>query len=315
MLLRKSTLENSIEQPVLHRIGANGISLAYFEWHAELRGTQPTLLMAHATGFHGRVWDPIIKRLPDRHVIALEQRGHGRSETTEIEGWGIFGRDLAAFATALDLSAAIGIGHSMGAHALVQAAAYEPTRFSRLILIDPVILEPLVYHRTPAPEGSVHPAARRLNRFDSVQMMIDRFADRPPYSVFAAESLRAYCEHALVAADDCRGFRLACAPITEARIYLTSWRNAGVYASIRALKIPVLIVRARLPAADRKSPDFGSSPTWPGLVSEFHDAREIYLPDRSHLVPMEDPIRIASVIKDELMIHNPRRNQNESKIM
>jgi lipase len=290
-------------EPVLHRVVANGVSLAYFDWHPELRGLQPSLLMAHATGFHGRVWDQIITRLPNRHVIALEQRGHGRSQTTEIDGWGIFGRDLAAFATALDLHGVIGIGHSMGAHALVQAAAYEPARFARLVLIDPVILEPLVYHRTPAPEGTVHPAAGRLNRFESVQAMIDRFANRPPYSLFAPEALRDYCEYGLLPAEEGGGFRLACAPITEARVYLTSWRNAGIYASIRALKIPVLIIRARLPAADRKAPDFGSSPTWTGLVSEFEDAREIYLADRSHLAPMEDPVGIAQLINDELNLH------------
>ncbi len=287
----------------MHRVVANDVSLAYFEWHSELRGVQPSLLMAHATGFHGRVWDQIITRLPNRHVIALEQRGHGRSETTEIEGWGIFGRDLAAFAAALDLRGVIGIGHSMGAHALVQAAAYQPARFARLVLIDPVILEPLVYHRSPAPEGTVHPAAGRLNRFESVQAMIDRFANRPPYSLFAVEALRDYCAHGLLPAEQGEGFRLACAPITEARVYLTSWRNASIYASIRALNIPVLIIRARLPAADQKAPDFGSSPTWTGLVSEFHDAREIYLADRSHLAPMEDPAGIAQLINDELDRH------------
>ena len=52
-------------EPQLHRAKANGITLAYWEWHAgerhaDLRGQGPTLWLAHATGFHGRVWDRMI---------------------------------------------------------------------------------------------------------------------------------------------------------------------------------------------------------------------------------------------------------------
>lgn len=287
-------------EPRLHRTRANGISLAWFEWRAELRGLEPTLLFVHATGFHGRVWDEVIRRLPDRHVIALEQRGHGRSEATEIQGWPVFGRDLAAFAKALDLQAAVGIGHSMGAHALVQAAVYESDRFARLILIDPVIVAPQWYHGPPLVEGEVHPASRRANYFDSPQAMIDRFKDRPPYSIFDPACLRDYCVHGLVPASDGKGFVLACEPMTEARVYQTARMNGGVYASVRALQQPVLIIRAKLPSADRKVADFASSPTWPGLVNEFHHAHEVHLTEHTHLLPMQDPATIASLIRDEL---------------
>ena len=71
------------------------------------------------------------------------------------------------------------------------------------------------------------------------------------------------------------------------------------YASVRALQIPVLILRARLPTGDPAPPDFGASPTWPQLVSEFVDAREIHLPEHSHLIPMQDPALIARVIAAE----------------
>lgn len=287
-------------QPTLHRVQANGISLAYWEWHPELRGREPTLLMVHATGFHGRVWDPVIQRLPARHIIALEQRGHGRSQTTEITGWPVFGRDTAAFVRELGLDGVVGIGHSMGAHALVQAAAYEPERFARLILCDPVILSPAAYHVEPPPPGSVHPAANRMNRFASAQAMMDRFEERAPYTIFDRAAFRAYCEHGLVPAADGDGLQLACAPITEANVYLTSRQNAGVYASVRALQIPVLIIRAKLPTAQRKTADYGSSPTWPGLVHEFRVGREVHLSEHSHLLLMQDPQRIAELIREEL---------------
>lgn len=64
-------------------------------------GTRPTLLLAHASGSHARCWDPVIRRLGARHVIALDQRGHGCSEVREIQHWRVFGEDRAAFVRAL----------------------------------------------------------------------------------------------------------------------------------------------------------------------------------------------------------------------
>jgi pimeloyl-ACP methyl ester carboxylesterase len=78
------------------------VELAYFEWQRELQGPEATILLVHATGFHSRVWDQVIRRLGKRHVISLDQRGHGRSQKTEITHWKVFGRDLAAFVRELE---------------------------------------------------------------------------------------------------------------------------------------------------------------------------------------------------------------------
>ncbi len=79
--------------PTLHRVRLNDCELAYFERHPELRGRGPTLFFVHATGFHARVWDQIIARLPHTHSIALDQRGHGRSEKRPITHWRVLGED------------------------------------------------------------------------------------------------------------------------------------------------------------------------------------------------------------------------------
>lgn len=290
-------------QPQLGSIQANGISLGFAQWHAELRGREPTLLFVHATGFHSRVWDQLISHLPARHIVAVDQRGHGRSDRTEVTGWQVFGRDLAAFVAALELRQLVGVGHSMGAHALVQAAAIESARFERLALIDPVIASPAAYHLAPpfAP-GQMHPAAKRQNRFDSPQAMLERFAQRPPYTIFDPAALRDYCEHGLLPAPDGDGYELACSPQTEASVYMTGRANAGVYASIRALEIPVLIIRAKLPPPDRNVFDYSSSPTWPGLVGEFRRAREVHLPERTHFLPMESPAEVAALLREAMAL-------------
>ena len=290
-------------EPTERRIRANGIELTCFEWGAGWRGRGPTLLLVHATGFHARCWDPVVQRLGDRHVIAVDQRGHGRSEKTPITHWKVFGEDLVDLVRELDLREVLGVGHSMGGHALVDAAAALPERIRRLVLLDPVIASPEQYGGggwTISSLGEqLHPTARRKRHFASPEAMIERFRDRVPYRVFDPEALRAYCSHGLLPAEDGDGFELACPPEIEAGIYMTSRTNKAVHESIRALEIPVLIVRAKLPPKDRDVMDFSSSPTWTGLVGEFRTAREIHLADHTHFLPMEIPERIAELIRAE----------------
>jgi lipase len=295
-----------VSEPSEHRVKLNGIELAYFEWGRAQRHAGPTLLFAHATGFHARCWDPVIRRLGDRHAIAVDLRGHGRSEKTEIRHWDVFGRDLAGLVRALDLEDVLGVGHSMGGHAMVDAAAAERARFRGLVLIDPVIAAPEMYGgggwTISSLPGGQHPTAKRKRHFESPAAMIERFTDREPYRVFQPEALDAYCTFGLLPAENGDGFDLACPPETEASIYMTSRTNVGVFQGIRALDLPVLILRAKLPPQDRTVMDFSSSPTWPGLVNELPDGygREIYFADRTHFLPMEIPAHIAELIAAEL---------------
>lgn len=281
----------------------NGVELAYFEWRPELRGHDAPILLVHATGFHARCWDPVVQRLGERHVIAVDQRGHGRSEKLEITHWKDLGQDLAGFVEALDLRDALGVGHSMGAHAMVDAAAACPDRFRRLVLIDPVIASPEAYGgggwTLSSLGGKPHPTAKRKRRFSSPQEMIDRFRDRVPYRVFHPDALNAYCTYGLLPAEDGDGFVLACPPEIEASVYMTSRTNPGVHDSARALDIPVLLLRAKLPPEGRGVMDFSSSPTWPGLVKEFRHGREIHFAEHTHFLPMEIPGRVAELILDE----------------
>ena len=59
----------------------------------------PTLLFAHATGFHGLVWAPTSAALTDRYrCLALDLRGHGMSETPDGASlsWQGMGDDVLA---------------------------------------------------------------------------------------------------------------------------------------------------------------------------------------------------------------------------
>ncbi len=290
-----------MNEPTLHRHEINDLDLACFEWGREFAGEKPVLFMSHATGFHARVWDQVIARLGPRHVIAVETRGHGRSQQVEIEHWRVLGDDLVGWIDHFGLEDAIGVGHSAGGHAMVGAAAARLGVFERLLLIDPVITSPSDYRgdgwKIDLVDGEVHPTAKRKNAFASVQAMIDRFREREPYVRFVPAALRDYCQWGLVPAPDAEGLVLACSPATEASVYMTSRSNPGVYDSIRSLDIPVMILRAKRPPADRSVMDFSSSPTWPGLVGELRLGRECHLADHTHFIPMEDPDLVARYIE------------------
>jgi pimeloyl-ACP methyl ester carboxylesterase len=290
--------------PELRRIDVGDVAIAAHEWTTDPGGRLDPVLLAHATGFHGRCWDRVIDRLGDRRKVAVDLRGHGQSGKHSPEGgWRTFGEDLARVAVALDLRDAVGVGHSMGGHAMVIAAALEPGRFRRLVLIDPVIVAPEEYVAQSGARGwpldFEHPTARRRDRWSSPEEMLARFRDRTPYSAFAPEVLDDYCRHGLLPAPDGDGCVLACPPAFEANVYMTARQNDGIYSDVAAIAVPVLVVRVMAPPPDRGMMDFRYSPTWPGLAARFRRGREVHLPERTHFFPMEDPALAARLILED----------------
>ncbi|NJN53121.1 MAG: alpha/beta fold hydrolase, partial [Gammaproteobacteria bacterium] len=91
-----------------------------------------------------------------------------------------FGADVGAFVDRLEFGLIVGVGHSMGGHAIVQAAASHPERFARLVLVDPVIMDPQVYQQSShfAIKPEDHPTSKRKNDWSGWEEMYERFADR-----------------------------------------------------------------------------------------------------------------------------------------
>jgi lipase len=284
----------------MHLIDTGDLRIAAFEWGAELRGEAPAIVLAHATGFHARCWDETIRRLGDRHVIAIDQRGHGRSDRKAFSTWTDFSRDLVGVLEALGISDAIGVGHSMGGHATVGAAANTPALFERLVLIDPVILAPDFYasdEKIPGSRGEQeHPTARRRDRFASAEEMIERFESRRPFSLFTRQALHDYCKYGLLPAADGSGMQLACAPEFEASIYVSARSARTILEDAERVQVPVTLVRAMEPRTPEDFFNFEYSPTWPELASRFPDARDLYIPELTHFIPMQDPERSARII-------------------
>ena len=271
--------------------------LCYFE-HDDPSG-QPIFLL-HATGFHARCWDRVVAHLPPDHcIIAVDHLGHGRSGADSLADWAKTAEPLAALVEELGLSNIIGVGHSMGGHCLVQLAAAMGERFERLVLIDPVIMEPEHYKDAPDPasiDPSGHPIARRRSRWDSPQAMFERLKDHPSYGLWKPEILMDYCEHGLLPTEG-GGYDLACPGHLEASVYMGSMCT-DPYPFIERVRNPVTILRA--PRAEKgEGLDFTKSPTWPELAGRFADARDVFLPELTHFMPMQEPELIAEYISGQ----------------
>lgn len=275
-----------------------GIDLAVHQWASD--GSGVPLVFAHATGFHGRVWDAIIEAFPAHPVYAIDLRGHGLSRAGPITDWRILARDVADFLAQSGLQGAVGIGHSMGAHTLLQVAADNADGFSRLVLFDPVILAPEFYGdgQPLYTADNPHPAIRRKRDFASAEAMIERFATRDPYDLFAPRVFEDYCRYGLVpaasGAEEVGGMELACAPEVEASVYASSRSNGAILEAATRVDIPVLVVRAQHTTLN----DFKSSPTWPELANVLPKGTDLYRPDMTHFHPFQDPADAARIIRE-----------------
>ncbi|WP_415949955.1 alpha/beta fold hydrolase [Streptomyces sp. KLOTTS4A1] len=127
--------------------GAGGVRLAAWEFADPPKdgqrraglGREPGVLLLH--GLMGRAahWAGTARWLAERHrAVALDQRGHGRSEKPP---GGPFTReayvaDAEAALVQLDLAPAVLVGHSMGALTAWQLAARRPDLVAGLVICD-----------------------------------------------------------------------------------------------------------------------------------------------------------------------------------
>ena len=274
---------------VERRVRANGVGFNVCEWP----GAEPAIFLAHATSFHARCWDQVVERLPGIRCLALDMRGHGRSDRPPPPyPWKVFGEDVAAVARELGLRGALGVGHSKGGHAVINGADLNPEAFAALLLIDPVVA-PRERYALPAPTVE-HPAARRRNHWASADEMFERFKDRAPFASWDPLVLRDYCDYGLLPRPDGDGYELACPPAIEALLYSGGAGEADPYPAIERLALPVRVLRARVRGEGETAATLSTSTCVPDLAAHFQQAEDVYLPQYTHFIPMEAPALVAA---------------------
>jgi pimeloyl-ACP methyl ester carboxylesterase len=263
----------------------------------DLGGRGRPVLLAHATGFHGRVWAPLARHLSDRASCwSLDFRGHGDTPPPTGRGfeWEGFADDLLAVVDEVGLDGAVGVGHSKGGAALVMAEARRPGTFAGLWLYEPIVFPPAAYD--PVGEGVDHPLAegamRRRPSFPSYEEALANFASKEPMAALDPEALREYVEHGFAPGPDGE-VHLKCKGEWEAQVYRMGGRHGGWDA----------LPSVRCPAVVACGGDGGPPATVAPAVAERLAARLERFDDLAHFGPLEDPARIAArvaVLLDEV---------------
>lgn len=247
-----------------------------------LGGTGPPLLCVHATGFHGRVWEPFVPRLRERFgIVSFDQRGHGDSGKPESGyDWHKFGVDILAVTDELELDRLVGMGHSAGAAALVFAETSRPGTFSHLVLMDPVTPEPDIGRFMASADNPMADQARkRRATWDSTDQMVERLKKGSPLAGWREDFIRAYVTYGTSPLDDGR-IELKCPPEVEGEIYTMGGKHDG-WDRLADLKPPTLLLTGT------------DSPMW---AKERAGAAAARIPSGrgelvrgGHFFPMENP--------------------------
>lgn len=112
---------------------ANGVTLAYVEM-GNSEG-KPTLLI-HGYTDNSRSWSLIAPYLTERRLLAIDLRGHGKSDAPQCcYGYADFANDAALFLDAMGIAKADVIGHSLGSLTAQLLAAQHPDKIDQLVLI------------------------------------------------------------------------------------------------------------------------------------------------------------------------------------
>lgn len=225
--------------PTESHANASGVRIHYRD-HG---GQGPPLILVHATGFHGRLWDPYLPALTERfRVVTIDQRGHGDSDKPEAGyEWENFGLDALAVVDALRLDRPAGVGHSSGAAALVLAEARRPGTFSRLALLDPVTPPPELRRFFAGQENPLSAAARKRRAiWDSREQMLERLRTNSPMAPWREEFREAYVNHGVRDLPDGR-VELKCPPAAEAQVYEMGGNHAG-WEGLASLRCPAVLV-------------------------------------------------------------------------
>ena len=112
---------------------SNGITLAYVEMG---NSDGPPMLLIHGYTDNSRSWSLLAPYLKAHRLLAVDLRGHGKSDAPQCcYAYADLANDAALFLDALGIAKADVIGHSLGSLAAQLLAAQHPEKVDRLVLI------------------------------------------------------------------------------------------------------------------------------------------------------------------------------------
>lgn len=265
----------------------DGVQLALHE-HG---GAGTPTLFAHATGFHGAVWEPMSAAMGDGYERwALDFRAHGASLVAPGDSllWTAMGEDVVAVVDALAVAPGtlLGIGHSMGGAALLLAEQARPGLFAGLWLFEPITPPPLARAALSGGNALAEGALRRRPSFPSSAEALANYASKRPLWVARADALNAYVRHGFVPGED-GTVHLACRPADESQIY-RGGGDHGAFERLGEVTCPVVVACG--------GETVGPAVFAPAVAEALPNGVLAVHPHLGHFGPLEAPSELATSV-------------------
>lgn len=245
---------------------------------------QPRLFFAHANGFTPGAYAPVLRPLAERYRVeapALLPLRHG---TAPSGRWDEVAHDLATLVDA-DPTPTVGMGHSLGAVALLMLAAARPSRFTQLVLIEPPAIPawgaallrhapPVIRSKSPMAEA----ARRRTDSWASFDQAFAHERARRWYARVDDAMLENLLRHGLE--EDNGAWHPRFRKEWEARLYETP---TSIWPLLACRDLPPITVVRGADSAVFSARDLAR---WQRLRPQD---RAIEVPATGHLLPLERP--------------------------
>ena len=269
-----------MKEPTSQYVKVRGVRLHYVDWG----GAGQSMLLLHGDMRTSRSWDAVARRLMGEYrIIALDMRGHGDSDWTP-RGYRFAERvdDLAAFCRLLELRKVIGVAHSTGGVVMALCAQENPGLFSRLALMEPMVVVDDRFHKMVA--GREHAERTTWKSRDELHSYLQQ---HPATSSWRPEVLRDVVAHEAYQRDD--------------GLYDMKWSSAtfnwndrdGDHVDLKpvfaSLGVPILFIRSSGHRARIKE----LNEVQDG-IADFH---RLTIDDTGHNMYMERPDAIADALK------------------
>jgi len=262
------------------------------------------LHFAHANGYPPKAYTPLLEHFTGQYqVLAMYQRSFwpGTNPDTLLN-WEPFTTDLCRFMDEQGLSGIPAIGHSLGGTTTLRLALRQPDRFTAVVLLDPVLFPPsfsplwgrlfrsgLAYRMHPLARTTL----RRRREYPDRQAIFDRYRQKGVFARIDDPGLWAYVNAISLERQD-NQVELIISPEWEARIYITAAiSDRSIWNDLAGLKPPLLVIRGE------HSTTF-SAYTARLMQKKLPNMVFVNLPEAGHLVPIEQPHKVAAIISEFL---------------
>lgn len=180
----------------------------------------------------------------------------------------------------------VGVGHSMGATAVLLAQLIDPECFTRIVAAEPVLVPPPTRRTIPLVSEEV---LSRKGQFSSRDAARDELGAKPPFDRWNRLALDGYVERGFHDVEG--GIELACDPAMEVEVW-TGAAAHGAWQRLGEIRVPVRILVG--------SESSIVSEKWARATTERLPRGDLVTIEGSHLFPMENPRGSLEAILDVL---------------